>query len=533
MQHQAPPTGSRTLCELQCRLVTVPAEGKRALAAPACPDIELSAAGDAPGVQQGYAPVVKCPSGQWPPSYDQADGSWDSRRAGSGGGSLRSLLRQLAARLPGGAAARLERLLGLQAAEAPGAPLAWHPRQPLLAAVDSCGRVQVFDFAGQLPWLAHGAAGSPPPPLQPALVLQHEFQQSPGAAAWRPHGGRCLAVGSQHGVCLWHLSRPPIGSGSRSDSSAWMTWLQAPGAGPVTTLAWHPQGHLLAAACADSPGFHVWDVATGTATRIAAGPEAVSILRWSPCGTYLLAAHPAGDFRIWQTQTWWSQRWAAAEGGGEGGAGCGLAEACWAPDSRSLLLAYEHSPQLVSLHLTGKPPSLQAQLLPLPLAELNARGVRGSTSASGPLIQAVAWDPRAQRLAVALGGAHPAAGSVALYDTRCDPILSARFIGLVALSPLAGSRGKAAGPSRGAAAEAGWEEIQPEEVAEAAGAVGGGARGAGTLAAGGAVAGGASAAAAVAPGGRPQLAFMPGFAQGALLAAQCNDFVATIPMFFA
>lgn len=135
------------------------------------------------------------------------------------------------------------------------------------------------------------------------------------------------------------------------------------------------------------------------------------MLRWSPCGAYLLAAHPSGDFRIWQTQvgpqpggrgraralavgglagqgvpapcavrparvpcrgrlpgssqphrwlcrlhsrdptppptlqTWWSQRWAAAEGGDSGSARCALAEACWAPDSRSLLLAYEHSPQ--------------------------------------------------------------------------------------------------------------------------------------------------------------------------------------------
>lgn len=32
-----------------------------------------------------------------------------------------------------------------------------------------------------------------------------------------------------------------------------------------------PQGHLLAAACADSPGFHIWDVATGAATSVAVG----------------------------------------------------------------------------------------------------------------------------------------------------------------------------------------------------------------------------------------------------------------------
>lgn len=40
-----------------------------------------------------------------------------------------------------------------------------------------------------------------------------------------------------------------------------------------------------------------------------------------------------------------------------------------------LLSACKHPmPQLVSLHFTGEPPSLQAQLLPLPLAELNAGG---------------------------------------------------------------------------------------------------------------------------------------------------------------
>lgn len=54
-----------------------------------------------------------------------------------------------------------------------------------------------------------------------------------------------------------------------------------------------------------------------------------------------------------------------------------------APSSLPLAAA-AHSPaalavtlpllQLVSLHFTGEPPSLQAQLLPLPLAELNAGG---------------------------------------------------------------------------------------------------------------------------------------------------------------
>ncbi|KAI7839465.1 hypothetical protein COHA_006733 [Chlorella ohadii] len=444
------------------------------------------------------------------------------------------MLQQLVGRLPRGAAARVERLLGLAACPPPGAPLAWHPSQPLLAAVGAGGQVQVVDYTGQLPVLGQQGSGSPPPPpLAPALTLQHELQQGAAAAAWRPNGGKCLAVGTAQGVCLWHIGRPPAGSGSRSDGSAWMVWLKAPTAGTVTTLSWHPQGHLLAGASPASPGFFVWDVATGTATPISAGPEPACLLRWSPCGSYLLAAQPGGAFRIWETQTWWSQSWAAAEGGSS--AGGRLVEAAWGPDCRSLLLAYDGSPQLVSLHFTGEPPSLQAQLLPLPLAELSSGGAKGGAPG---LVQAVAWDTQAQRLAIALGGPHPAAGCVALYDTRCDPILSARFIGFLRLGPLGGSggSGSAAGGSRAAAAfEPEWEEIRPEEVAEAAAAAGSGAGAAQRRAAAGSGSGIGGSGAPGAGSEAPQaLVFLPCFGQGAVLAARCGDQrIATVPLYFA
>lgn len=186
---------------------------------PACPDADLAAA--AAAQPSSYAPVVKCPSGQWPPSYSAEDGAWDSKagssRRSAGGAGLRPLLAQLVGAAPGSAAACLERLLGLQQAAPPGAPLAWHPRAPLLAAVDAddcC--VQLFDYTGVLPLLGQGGTGGPPPPpLHPSLVLRHELQQQASALAWRPHGGKCLAVGVAHGACLWHIGRPPAGSGSR------------------------------------------------------------------------------------------------------------------------------------------------------------------------------------------------------------------------------------------------------------------------------------------------------------------------------
>ena len=184
-------------------------------AGPACPDAHLSAAPAAAGQPAGYAPLIKCPSGQWPPAYHSDDGSWDSSAAGSSGG-LRPLLQQLVGRLPRGAAARLERLLGLAPCPPSIAPLAWHPSQPLLAAVGAGGQVQVVDYTGQLPVLGQQGSGAPPPaPLSPTLTLQHELQQGAAAAAWRPNGGKCLAVGTAQGVCLWHIGRPPTGSGSR------------------------------------------------------------------------------------------------------------------------------------------------------------------------------------------------------------------------------------------------------------------------------------------------------------------------------
>lgn len=149
-------------------------------------------------------------------------------------------------------------------------------------------------------------------------------------------------------------------------------------------------------------------------------------------------------------------------------------------------------------------------------------------------MQAVAWDTQAQRLAIALGGPHPAAGCVALYDTRCDPILSARFIGFLRLGPLSsgGSGGAAGGSRAAAAAEPEWEEIRPEEVAEAAAAAGtstGAAQRRAT--AGSGIGGGAPGGGSEAP---QALAFLPGFGQGAVLAARCGDQrIAAVPLYFA
>ena len=316
-----------------------------------------------------------------------------------------------------------------------------------------------------------------------------------------------------------------------------------------------------------------------------AGLEPVTLLRWSPCGSYLLTGHAGGDFRVWETNTWWSLRWAASGGGGLGGrpgrsgASGPLVDAAWAPSGRVLLLAHAHSAQLVSLQFTADAPSLQAQLLPVQLAELMAAAstggvgqtpraglvgwlaavagrevacsdaepsrvpslvhtcclchsqrllnhpaplplpcaANGKSNTPGLLVQAAAWDARGHRLAVAVGGSHPAAGCIALYDTQVDPILSARFIGFLRPSPL-------------------QPQLVEEEAAAAAGGCDGGGGGRGAEAGGSWEAGSSEHAelppAPAADRQEVALAFHPSFGQGALLSCRSGDFIATIPMFF-
>ena len=324
-------------------------------------------------------------------------------------------------------------------------------------------------------------------------------------------------------MCLW-LNIPTRKQSSTPDvSPPSLVWLQSPGEVPVDALCWHPRGHLLAGASHHCPGLFIWDVATGSVTRISAGVEHVTMLRWSPCGCYLFAGGRTGSFRIWETVNWKSAKWALGGGGstlGSTSRGSGISSsrsgdlvgAEWSPDGRTLLLAHSH--QVSALHLTAEVPALTAQVLPVPLAELTS-----SSSDSGgngiPSVQSVAWDPRGQRLAIALEfkkkeGKETQTQStssciVALYDARCDPILTARFIGYARVVPMNQSA------SRG---DPDWEivereeEVQEEEEQQ-----------------GGAVAASSSE--------KVSMVFMPSFEQGAVLSVRKGGFIGTLPMYFS
>ena len=108
-------------------------------------------------------------------------------------------------------------------------------------------------------------------------VLAHPLQVAVGALAWRAAGLQELAVGCLGGVALWRL--PAVVDPTRSGTAivpgaGTLTWLPAPKAllaqtARVDALAWHPHGHLLAAASSSvAGGFCVYDVARAEATAI-------------------------------------------------------------------------------------------------------------------------------------------------------------------------------------------------------------------------------------------------------------------------
>jgi hypothetical protein len=330
------------------------------------------------------------------------------------------------------------------------------------------------------------------PLTQPHAVLVHELQRRVGCVAWRPGRPNHLAVGCAGGAALWSLvARPPsaaegaplvpppppaaLGPGA---ASAFCTFLRHRRRARVTSLAWSPDGRLLAGASASSAALAVWDASmggsggSGGGARLrAALSSGLTRLSWSPCGRYLFAAGvkkvgqqsplasalaPPGRFHLWETGRWRSRAWDVPAGGK-------VVAACWAGGGSAaassassgpvapLLIAMSHASSLVALHLVGGPGTLAEQLLPVALPGVSdvcravARegrggvgggGGGGGASPDGGCVADLAWDPSARRLAVALRAPHPAAGCLALYATRAAPVVSAQLVGF--LRPFAG-----------------------------------------------------------------------------------------------
>jgi len=124
------------------------------------------------------------------------------------------------------------------------------------------------------------------------------FVDDPGgpvlAVAWSPVGGR---VAWAKGETVWVLD----GDG-RFLSYQGHTSL-------VTSLAWSPDGHLLASASSTEGGVYLWEAANGQTRLVYPDqktpvPRWVTCVAWSPDGAHLASGMPHEDVvQIWETAT--------------------------------------------------------------------------------------------------------------------------------------------------------------------------------------------------------------------------------------
>eukprot|EP00250_Pteridium_aquilinum_P020709 c24912_g3_i1 orf=42-1442(+) len=309
--------------------------------------------------------------------------------------------------------------------------VSWHKQRQCLAFISGGHQVCVFDFEET--------------ELRDPVTLSSECQRGVSAVAWRPNAGMTLSVACRGGVCIWMASYPgtiaPVRSGitsflgapSGSTGARWVLvdYIQNPSEHPVTSLTWNPSGRLLASASFYDPGFMILDVAQGTGTPLRRGFGGICLLQWSPKGDYLFSSHMDGVFRLWETESWTSEKWSSSGGP--------VVSAMWSSDDAVLLMAFDQTATLGALHFASKPPSLDVQLLPVDLSDLDA-----ITGGQGR-VEKMAWDLSGERLAISFsGGDEMHLGLVAVYDTRKTPILAVSLMGFIR-GPESGSKALAFG----------------------------------------------------------------------------------------
>jgi WD40 repeat protein len=189
----------------------------------------------------------------------------------------------------------------------------------LLDASDAPSVARIEDSAGIVQWVsvspdhqllvAAGADGSlrlwdvavPGHPV-PLATLVRANQAAPlYAAAFSPDGSVIAAAGADQVVHLWHVS---AGTGDHGAGAPHVTPLGAPLTGPANTiysLAFSPNGALLAAGSADGTAW-VWRVADpGHGTRLPVpGKPHVNSVAFSADDGVLAAGTAAGTVMLWK-----------------------------------------------------------------------------------------------------------------------------------------------------------------------------------------------------------------------------------------
>ncbi|XP_064613743.1 aladin-like [Liolophura sinensis] len=268
-------------------------------------------------------------------------------------------------------------------------------------------------------------------------TLKCKLQKNVADLAWQPLSSSVLAVACQCCILIWHVE--PTSLATRPSAST-VQVLQYNGHGPVTRVAWSPDGRILLSASPVDTAMMAWDVPMETCIPLRrVGGGGVTLLEWSPDGSAVFAATPSAVFRVWETGTWSCEKWTGMAGRCQA--------ACWNKDGSVLLLATENEPFIYSVTFTKDQDVMLAgsdvsrpAVLSLDLSETVLTNPDGEEIRVGGLIHDMVWDPTGERLALIFqGDTEPTEDEVrrvvALFRTKTSPVLEFLPCGFVVGGP--------------------------------------------------------------------------------------------------
>lgn len=215
------------------------------------------------------------------------------------------------------------------------------------------------------------------------ILLKNGLQKSVTSMSWRPFSTSALAVGCQSGFLLWTLDPNSCITRPLSQANHFRNGSHF----PVTSLEWNFNGTLLATASMKDSSVIIWNVDANTCVPLRRTSPPYLHLQWSLNGSYLFTSTVGSVFRVWNAETWQSDRWTIASGH--------VQSFQWSPCARFLLFVTSEDTLLYSLGFADELlfNENQQQVVPqqaLPVADLSKIAI--DNLEVGGITQQLAWN---------------------------------------------------------------------------------------------------------------------------------------------